>query len=228
MPVDIGWPEFVGLYMVKRIATHTTLAIVVGAWGGAPVCSQSAPEPRPAEARSLIIELANGDAAELEAKQQLERLQDDFDIERWLFTDQVRLDSAEPIPHSHPVLTLNADYVDNDLAQLATLLHEQFHWWNGPGSEGWRGANAEFEQLFPDAPKGLKEGGARDARSTISHLIICDLEFQAMTLLVGEEKARETLAIWEHYPWIYQQVLTNPKVREVNTRHGWVVADPVD
>ncbi|NJM35541.1 MAG: bifunctional phosphoribosylaminoimidazolecarboxamide formyltransferase/IMP cyclohydrolase [Rhodomicrobium sp.] len=35
------------------------------------------------------------------------------------------------IPHSHPVLTLNTQYVEDDTAQTATFLHEQFHWFLG-------------------------------------------------------------------------------------------------
>jgi hypothetical protein len=50
------------------------------------------------------------------------------------------------------------------------------------------------------------------------HLIICDLEYQAMTNLVGREKARETLARIAHYKWIYEQVLEAPRVRDINTR----------
>ena len=26
-----------------------------------------------------------------------------------------------------------------------------------------------------------------------------------------------------HYPWVYEQVLQNPAVRELNEKHGWIV-----
>ena len=65
--------------------------------------------------------------------------------------------------------------------------------------------------------------GARDEQSTYLHLVICDLELQAMSRLVGEEKAREVIQGWEHYTWIYEQVLGNPEVRRVNERFGMLV-----
>jgi hypothetical protein len=46
-----------------------------------------------------------------------------------------------------------------------------------------------------------------------------------MTQLVGERRARAVIESYNHYPWIYEQVLTSPLVRAVNTRHGAVVPE---
>ena len=44
-----------------------------------------------------------------------------------------------------------------------------------------------------------------------------------MTTLVGQKEAREVMAGWNHYKWIYNQVINNPEVRVVNERHGFIV-----
>jgi len=82
---------------------------------------------------------------------------------------------------------------------------------------------AEMEALFPEVPSPA-EGGARDAESTYRHLPVCDLEYQAMTPLVGAKAARETLESFTHYDWIYDKVLNDPRVREVALRHGFDVS----
>lgn len=81
---------------------------------------------------------------------------------------------------------------------------------------------AAFREVYPDVPSGNPEG-ARDADSTYLHLIVCDLEYQAMTKLVGPARAAEVLDATTHYTWIYDRVLTDPKVREITTRYGFVL-----
>jgi len=204
-----------------RISGLVCFVVLVSLAAGA--CrSTPRPVPRGSGLESLVIQTASGTEREIAAKAQLERLLRAHDVTPWVTTREILIDEADPIPHSHPVLTLNANSLGDDLAQLATFLHEQFHWHSGPGREAWLAVNAEFRELFPDAPLDFKTGGARNADSTISHLVICDLEFQAMTALVGESEARRVLEGWTHYSWIYDQVLNNPKVRETNARHGWL------
>ncbi len=167
---------------------------------------------------TLTIELVEGSESEELARSQLRRLVDQFDIDRWLFTNEVRIDDSQRIPHSHPVLTLNSRYLDDDLGQLATFLHEQFHWYAAERQGQVNSAIAEFRELFPDVPSG--RAGARDEYSTYLHLIICDLELAAMQQLSGDSEARRTLSRWQHYTWIYEQVLNNPAVRAVNEKNG--------
>ena len=51
--------------------------------------------------------------------------------------------------------------------------------------------------------------GSRDEGSTLSHIIVCYLEFIALSQLVGHERATENLATNGYYQWVYQTVL-NP------------------
>ena len=80
-----------------------------------------------------------------------------------------------------------------------------------------------FEEIWPEAPGGPPER-ARDRESTYRHLVVCDLEFQAMSELVGKEAARAIMESNTHYTWIYATVVNDPRVREVNTQHGMVVS----
>ncbi|MEO1653894.1 MAG: hypothetical protein AAFU64_10130, partial [Bacteroidota bacterium] len=79
-------------------------------------------------AQELEVALKNGTEAEKAAKAQLERIYEQFQeqIKDWIFTYQVII-AERAIPHSHPVLTLNSRYLKDDLKQLSTFLHEQFH-----------------------------------------------------------------------------------------------------
>ena len=119
-----------------------------------------------------------------------------------------------------PVLTLTGPEDDDD-AQLAVFLHEQLHWYVMRDQQRLGKTIAAFRQLFPEVPSG--RAGARDEQSTYLHLVVCDLELQAMTRLVGEEKARAVIEGWSHYTWIYEQVLANPEVRRINQRLGMLV-----
>jgi hypothetical protein len=192
-----------GLAMTLRISA---LCLVISGFAASAYASTA-----------LTIELAEGSESENAARVQLRRLVEQFDIDRWLFTDEVLIDDGQWIPHSHPVLTLNSRYLDDDLGQLATFLHEQFHWYAAERQNQVASAVAEFRKLFPDVPSG--RAGARDDYSTYLHLIICDLELAAMQELVGDSEARATLGRWQHYTWIYDQVLNNTAIRAINKRN---------
>jgi len=172
-----------------------------------------------AQETPVEIELASGTPAEIEARDQLLRLLAEHDVERWIVTRRVLIEERV-IPHSHPVLTMSTG--NADLYQLSTFLHEQFHWWVNERAEARDAAKADFAELFPEAP-GREGQGARNRESTWLHLIVSDLEYQAMTELYGEEVARELMAGITHYEWIYDKVLNDPRVREINRKHGLIV-----
>ena len=167
----------------------------------------------------LNITLKHGSEAERATADQLLRLVKERDVQRWIRTRDVVVEE-KAIPHSHPVLTLNTRYLKNDDALLATFIHEQFHWLEA-GNADFKAAMQAFAEAYPKAPAGPPEG-ARDLESTYRHLVVCDLEYQAMTILVGEARAREILAANQHYTWIYDRVLNDARVRQVNVRHGLV------
>lgn len=174
--------------------------------------------PQQQTAAPLEIQLASGTPLEQRGREQLERLLAKWDLSRWLFTRTVQIQSRV-IPHSHPVLTLNTQYVDNDVAQLSTFVHEQLHWFMTRDKSVVDAAIAELERLYPTAPDALPEG-ANGQRSTYLHLLICLLEFDALRALLGEATARETLNGFRHYTWVYREVLERPDpIRQILRTH---------
>ena len=51
------------------------------------------------------------------------------------------------IPHSHPVLTLNTQYIDRDTLQIATFVHEQLHWFFDAHAAATDSAIADLARL---------------------------------------------------------------------------------
>ena len=172
------------------------------------------------------IRLQSGTSLEERGRDQLRRLLQMHDLRKWLFTRDVLIQSGV-IPHSHPVLTLNTRYLEEDTAQLATFVHEQIHWFLTDHLERAKtdAALTELRTLYPTVPTELPTG-ARGERSTYLHLIVCTLELQAMTELLGEPSARQQLERWTHYTWVYRTVLIDAeRLGSVLRRHGIVVAE---
>jgi hypothetical protein len=173
---------------------------------------------------AVDIRLAAGTELEQRGREQLERILTKWDLSRWLFTRTVQIQSRV-IPHSHPVLTLNTQYVDDedDTRQLATLLHEQLHWFLTGDTP--HAAIADLERLYPTVPESLPEG-ANGRRSTYLHLLVCLLEFDAVRELLGDESARKVLAGFGYYTWVYREVLERPEpIRKILRAHGFDAPD---
>jgi hypothetical protein len=179
------------------------------------------PAPLLAQTPTLQITLEHGSEAEARTRDQLLRLVREHDVSPWLFTRYIRIDERQ-IPHSHPVLTLHTRHLGDDMHLLSTFIHEQFHWFVSDREAQRDSAIAELRLKWPEVP--VSGGtGARDEFSTYLHLIVCDMEFQGMERLVGRERAAATLDGITHYTWIYDRVLNDPAVREINRRWGFIV-----
>lgn len=168
---------------------------------------------------TVAVSMAGDNPEEMRGRDQLVRILSTWDLSRWLFTQEARVDSRA-IPHSHPVLTVNTRYLNNDTAQIATFIHEQLHWFLVDQGTATDSAIVRLESLFPGAPEGPPEG-ARDRHSTYLHLLVCLLEYDALVSLFGEDVAKRTVRAWRHYPWVYRQVLERPApIRTTLERYG--------
>src|SRR5688572_7969170 len=78
--------------------------------------------------QDLQISLKGNTEKEQQKKNQVEKLLKQYKPSKWIFTKNILIDEQTRIPHSHPVLTLNTNQLDNDLATLSTFIHEQLHW----------------------------------------------------------------------------------------------------
>lgn len=175
---------------------------------------------------TVWVGLANGSEREAVMAKEVRDLVRTHDVSPWILTRKILIDEGQ-IPHSHPVLTIHTRHIGEELELLATLVHEQLHWLEeGPWLDDFLAAMQDFEGLFPVVPSSAN-GGARDEQSTYRHLLVCDMELQALTTLVGQTAARETLAQMRHYEWIYDKVLNDPRIREVTLSHGFDVSNGV-
>src|SRR3954463_5742905 len=170
-------------------------------------------------APDVTIRLTNGDEREQAAETQLRRLLTTWDLSRWLFTRTIQIQSGA-IPHSHPVLTVNTQYLDNDIPQVATVIHEELHWFLVQHSAETDAAIAELEALYPSVPEAPPDG-ANGRRSTYLHLLDCLLEFDGVRGLLGDDTARRTLGTFPYYRWVYREVLEHPApIRQILRTHG--------
>ena len=194
------------------LRTFLATLSVVSALSSAPVLAQDG-------GAHLQITLERDSEAERATADQLRSILQKYDVGRWIYTRRIHIDERS-IPHSHPMLTLHTRHGDEH-GLLATFLHEQFHWLED-GNAHFRSAMGSYAEAYPQAPSRGPEGG-RDLESTYRHLLVCDLEFQAMTELVGMDRAREVLSANRYYTWIYNRVLNDPNVREIARAHGFIL-----
>jgi hypothetical protein len=175
-----------------------------------------------AQTPSLKIKTKNGLPQEEQRKDQMERLAKQYDLKKYTITRDILIERGA-INHSHPVLTLNLRFLDNDDLALSAYVHEQAHW---VLTDRNRTENpALFEDLhrtFPNLEIRPPEGDG-ELRSSYFHVAVCMLEWRAMEELVGPERARKVIE-WkqrDHYKAIYSIVLDQrEQVENVLNRHG--------
>ena len=152
-------------------------------WGWPPSISKAR---HPA---GLDIKLAHGDAAEVQTRDQLLRLLKTYDVERWIFTRSLVIDTnLASSRHSHPVLTLSTRHGKDDDLLLSTFVHENLHHFLTQHSEQTDAAKKELRKIFPKVPVGYPDG-ADSEDSGYLHLIVNYLEYQADKELLGDLRA---------------------------------------
>ncbi len=171
--------------------------------------------------RPVSITLTNGTEREGRAREQLHRLLDRYDLRKWQYTNRVRIEYGA-IPHSHPVLTLNTKYLDDDSLALSTYLHEQLHWFVWRRNPRKRHAIRELRWRYPSPPVRLPEG-AGSRYETYLHYLVCYLEYAAAIELLGPDEARRVIDVWcrDHYTAVYKTVLRDfEAISEIAARNG--------
>jgi hypothetical protein len=147
---------------------------------------------------------------ELEGAAALRAVLASFDLRRWMFTDIVTVDEQIRGGFSHP-LTINPVLLTcRPACALATFLHEQLHWVEGPGVDA---ATTEASQRWPEPPP--PPAGGHNPESTWLHMTVCALEYQSLCEVLGAEAAAAELRQQKHYSWMYEQILADP---------GWFAA----
>jgi len=173
---------------------------------------------------TISIETANGTRRELLAEAALKKLLAEYDISKWIFTREILIEEGA-IPHSCPILTITPRSLNDDILFLSTFLHEQIAWFLYPDRNyEVMQAVGELRRLYPEAPVGGTEEGAKDEDSNYRHLISNFLEFSAMVEVVGEELAIATMERKDHYTWVYETVLSDAvKIEEIAQKYDLVI-----
>jgi hypothetical protein len=194
---------------------HTSPLLILAALALISSCAQ-------AQTPKLKIKTKNGLPQEEQRKEQMERLAKQYDLRKYTITRDILIERGA-MNHSHPVLTLNLRFLDNDDLALSAYVHEQAHWLL---TDRFRMDNpALFEDLhqtFPNLEIRVPEGDG-ELHSSYFHIAVCLLEWKAMDELVGPERARKVIE-WkqrDHYKAIYSVVLDQrEQVESVLNRHG--------
>jgi hypothetical protein len=169
----------------------------------------------------LKIKLAHGnDPLEVREQEQLERLAQQYDLKRYTVTRDIVIERGA-IPHSSPVLTLNARFLRDDDLALSSYLHEQGHWVLMQRHRiDMQGLFDDLKRYFPNLPTSPPEGSA-GLRDSYYHLVVCTLEWEGMEDLVGKERALRVIQ-WkqrDHYTAIYAAVMQRRDVVETIMKH---------
>jgi hypothetical protein len=139
-------------------------------------------------------------------KQNLLQLAQVYDLSPFFYTKEVYIQSRT-VSHSHPKLVLNTRNAEHPKKLLSSFLHEELHWWFTQNRPQTLFAIKELKKIYPNAPVTKSNG----PDSTYVHLMVCYLEFRAVSFYLGKTEGRKVISdIMKKdklYPWIYYQVL---------------------
>lgn len=152
-----------------------------------------------------------------------------FDLEPFLFTRRIRLDSSLGRGGmSHPILSLGVMHAKEPDRFLSVFLHEQMHWFLcACDLSAVDAAIDEFRAGWSNAtdPSMRDEVGV-DEYSTYLHFAVNWLELDSLSTLLGAVRAREILSGHTFYRWINSCILRDTeKVADVMSRHGLLRQD---
>jgi hypothetical protein len=170
---------------------------------------------------SLKISLVSGSALEQQKKDQIERLAATYDLKKFTLTRDIRIEQGAT-PHSKPVLTLNAGFLDDDDRALSQYVHEQGHWVLGRRPQNLRDLYRELTSAFPSIPTDYPQGSG-GVQDSYFHLAVILLEWQALEQLVGPDRALAVMTFkqTDHYTALYRLVVDNrARVERIAARYG--------
>jgi hypothetical protein len=175
-----------------------------------------------AQTPKLNIKTKNGLPKEEQRKEQMERLAKQYDLKKYTITRDILIERGA-MNHSHPTLTLNLGFLDNDDLALSAYVHEQAHWVLTDRNRFDKPSLFEdLHRAFPNLEIRVPEGDG-ELRSSYFHIAVCMLEWHAMEELVGPQRARKVIE-WkqgDHYKAIYSIVLNQrEQVEGVLNRQG--------
>ncbi|MGJ3235594.1 hypothetical protein [Marivirga sp.] len=167
-----------------------------------------------------------------EGRKQLKRIVSEYEIDDWMFTNTIQMAHGEDA-HSHPVLTMNTNHLDDDEVQLSVFLHENAHWFVGDDAKDTaeNAAIAELKELFPNPP-------APKQKNLYHHIMVVWVEYDAMLELFDAKEANAIMErkieyyikgnrkslLSKNYVW-YNDIVMNKveKVSEIMKKYGFII-----
>lgn len=165
-----------------------------------------------------------------EARIQLRRIINDYDIDDWIFTEEVKIVNGEDA-RSYPILQMNTNHLEDDEIQLSVFVHENAHIFvaNDKKDEAENKVIRELRSLYPNPP-------APQQKNLYHHIMVVWIEYDALIELFGKEKASEIIdrkidyytkedpssLLSQNYVWYNKIVMNNPKViGEIMDEYGF-------
>lgn len=165
----------------------------------------------------LFIAEINPDKGTYLTKQNLQQLEQVYDLSPFIYTRNVQISSDVKSPPT-PGLTLTTRFAENPRKLLAAWLHEEFYWWAEQNKAKFAPALKELQNIYPRA-------------SGHAHLllIICNLEFKALSYYLGDKEAKKTINdLMKNdrlFPWTYYQVLNrNADITKLMNKYDLIPA----
>ncbi len=148
----------------------------------------------------LNVNSKNNDPVELEVVKLIKSICDKYDVP--IFTDTILVEKGV-VPHSHPILTLNARLKDERLI-LATLVHEQFHWYvqNHPK---YNKCIEYLKSKYADDGEHNKSGTYPN--SYWEHIIVCFNTRNYLKDILSAENLEWIYEQWQPYPTLEKMIV---------------------
>lgn len=163
---------------------------------------------RPLPYDGLIISERNPDKFTYISRQNLQHLEQVYNLKAFSFQRNVVVDSQAKDHKYHQEdtsIVLSSSYFENPQKLLAAWLHEEFHWW----------ARIHEKELMP-VLDALKKYFPKSSQTGRLHLVISYLEYEALRFYLEDKEARlvinNKIKKDKYFPWTYQQVLSRTQL----------------
>lgn len=179
---------------------------------------------QPAEKIVFVEELKE------QAREQLRRIVSDYDLNDWMFTNQIKVVHGEDA-RSYPILTMNTNHLEDDKVQLSVFVHENAHWYVADDEKdvAENAAIEELKQLYPNPPEPKQ-------KNLYHHIMVVWVEWDALLEIFGEEEAQSIMErkinyyirgnpeskLSQNYRW-YNDIAMNDaeEVGKIMVKHGF-------
>lgn len=146
----------------------------------------------------------NNSADEIEVVGVIKEICRNYDLP--LFTKEIIVEKGA-IPHSHPILTLNTRVRDRRLL-LATLVHEQFHWYV-QNHQQYNECISYLKSKYEDDGEHNKSGTYPN--SYWEHIIVCLNTRNYLKNILSSEDVGWVYEQWQPYPTLEKLIVRKYK-----------------